>query len=394
MSPEPLGVIVTVNCPVESGAMLTVAAPGTGIVTGTPATNPAPCRVIELPQYTIWHGDPPHVAEPAEAVLAVESQKSSDVPGGRKVDIEETITRDDADAAWAGLLERMRSPILRALGDARANTQDIDEVLLVGGATRMPCVAQLAAQLFGRLPSRSLPPDEAVALGAAVQAALKANDAAVEDLVVTDVAPFTMGIDVQSRLGNTRMNGVFEPIIERGTVIPASRVKTFSTTESLQSRIRLRVYQGEHSLCRDNHLLGELEIKDIPLSTYSQPVDVRFTYDLNGILEVEARVHATGVTTSEVIQEMPGRLSGEEIAAARAAMTRLKLHPRDALPNTTALARAEALYVELSGPARDELGRTMNLFRAALEEQDPARIEPLRERIVAIVRALRSEADR
>jgi hypothetical protein len=82
MSPDPLGVIVTVNCPVESGTMLTVAAPGTGIVTGTPATNPAPCRVIELPQYTTWHGDPPHVAEPGEAVLAVESQKSSDVPDG------------------------------------------------------------------------------------------------------------------------------------------------------------------------------------------------------------------------------------------------------------------------------------------------------------------------
>jgi len=107
-----------------------------------------------------------------------------------------SLTRTQAEAAWAPLLDRMKGPIQRALRDASLTPEQIDEVLLVGGSTRMPCVAKLAANLFGRLPLRTLPPDEAVAMGAAVQAALKGQEAAVEDMVVTDVAPFSMGIAI------------------------------------------------------------------------------------------------------------------------------------------------------------------------------------------------------
>src|SRR6185369_10858404 len=125
------------------------------------------------------------------------------------------------------LLDRLRAPTLRALRDAGLEPGKIDEVLLVGGATRMPCVMRFAAQVFGRMPERRLPPDEAVALGAAVQAALKAGHAAVDDMVVTDVTPFTLGIATAARFGGMQpVTGVFAPILERGTVIPASRVQT------------------------------------------------------------------------------------------------------------------------------------------------------------------------
>jgi molecular chaperone HscC len=144
--------------------------------------------------------------------------------GDRKVQVETVVSREDAEAAWEKLLERLRGPIHRALRDASVGPGAIDEVLLVGGATRMPCVARTAAQLFGKLPNRKLPPDEAVAMGAAVQAALKAGDAAVEDLVATDVAPFTLGIEISAGTDGQRVSGVFSPILERGTVIPASRV--------------------------------------------------------------------------------------------------------------------------------------------------------------------------
>ncbi len=110
------------------------------------------------------------------------------------MNVDETITRAEAEVVWAPLLDRLRAPTLRALRDAKLDPARIDEVLLVGGATRTPCVVRFAAQVFGRLPERRLPPDEAVALGAAVQAALKEGDAAVDDMVVTDVAPFTLGI--------------------------------------------------------------------------------------------------------------------------------------------------------------------------------------------------------
>lgn len=304
--------------------------------------------------------------------------------------IERQLTRDDAELAWQPLVDRMRVPILRALRDAAVRPEKIDEVLLVGGATRMPCVARLAAQIFGRLPLRTLPPDEAVAMGAAVQAALKEGAAAVEDLVVTDVAPFTLGIAMSSKMGRQMVDGLFSPILERGTVIPASRVQRYSTVEDQQREISVQVYQGEHSHCRDNHRLGELLVRGIPSGPAgTESIDVRFTYDLNGILDVDATVLSTQKTQNLVIERAPGRLSKQEVERARAAMNRLKLHPRDTLPNTTALARADALFVELSGDERAALGEAIAHLRAALEQQDPASITRRRESLLSLTEALR-----
>ena len=312
------------------------------------------------------------------------------IDGGRTFDVDAPLSRDDAESHWAPLLERMRAPILRALRDASVSPDRIDEVLLVGGSTRMPCVARLAAQLFGKLPLRKLPPDEAIAMGAAVQAALKSGDQAVEDVVVTDVAPFTMGIETSTRLGESHVAGVFAPILERGTVIPASREKSFTTIADNQTEIHVQVYQGEHSLCRDNQKLGEYVVRNIPRAPAGeQPVDVRFTYDLNGILEVETTVTSTGKKAALVIEETPGRLTAAQIEAARKEMARIKFHPREALPNATALARADALFVELSGNPREALRQAIALFRAALETQDEETIGALRERLIATTAALR-----
>jgi molecular chaperone HscC len=307
--------------------------------------------------------------------------------GGKSGSLELSISRDEAEEAWGPLLDRIRAPIQRALRDAKIAPRDVDEVLLVGGSTRMPVVARLAAQVFGRLPLRALPPDEAVAMGAAVQAALKEGDAAVEDMVVTDIAPFTMGIATGSQLGQKHVTGLFTPILERGTAIPASRLERFYTMGDMQQQIHVEVYQGEHSLCRDNQKLGAYKVAVPPKPAGEESVDVRFTYDLNGILEVETTVVSSGKKETLVIEKSPGRMTRAEVEAARKAMARLKLHPRDALPNTTALARADALYVELSGPARQELGRVIALFRAALEGQDEREIAPLREQLLARIAA-------
>jgi molecular chaperone HscC len=310
--------------------------------------------------------------------------------GDRLGQLELSLSRDEAEELWAPLLDRIRAPIARALRDASLSADKIDEVLLVGGSTRMPCVARLAAQVFGRLPLRKLPPDEAVAMGAAVQAALKQGDAAVSDLVVTDVAPFSLGIATSTHLGRQQVAGLFTPILERGTVIPASRVQRFYTMSEMQREIRVEVFQGEHSLCRDNTLLGELAVNDLPASKLGeQAVDVRFTYDLNGILEVEATIVSTGKSESLVIEETPGRMTAAQVKAARAAMERFKFHPRDALPNATALARADALYVELSGPPREQLGHALAQLRVALESLDEGEITARRERLIALTATLR-----
>ncbi|MCA9704355.1 MAG: Hsp70 family protein [Myxococcales bacterium] len=297
-----------------------------------------------------------------------------------------SLSRQEAHALWQPIVERMHPPIRRALRDAGLSPDQIDEVVLVGGATRMPIVSELAQLLFERPPLRTISPDEAVAQGAAVQVALKAGDEQLEDMVATDVAPFSLGVSTVESHGRRRLDDVFSPILERGTVLPASRVERFVTAADRQAQIRVEVFQGEHSLCRDNTKLGEYTLQGIPAATAGEEsIDVRFTYDLNGILEVDMTIVSTGHTSTLVIERSPGRMSPQQVEQARVALRGLKFHPRESLPNTTALARAESLFCELRGPARELLGAAMRAFRLALEEQDPAVIDRRRGELLSLV---------
>ncbi|HYQ29898.1 MAG TPA: Hsp70 family protein, partial [Polyangiaceae bacterium] len=232
-------------------------------------------------------------------------------------DVELSITRAEFEEACLPLLSRMTQVVERALRDANREPRQIDEVLLVGGATRMPCVVRLSSQLFARLPLRVLPPDEAVAMGAAIQVALKKGDSAVGDLVVTDIAPFTLGVASGSHRGSALVQGLFSPIIERGTVLPVSRVERFITLAANQTRLLIEVYQGEHSLCAQNQKLGQYELTGIPAGPAgTEAIDVRFTYDMNGVLDVDTTICSTGETDLFTVESVPGRLSKKAIAEA------------------------------------------------------------------------------
>ncbi|MEZ4319446.1 MAG: Hsp70 family protein [Myxococcota bacterium] len=317
--------------------------------------------------------------EAAKKRLTLSSTTTLVIPqldlGGKTIDVELPLDRDTAETVWQPILDRLKAPMMRALRDANLRAEQVEEVILVGGATRMPCVVRLAANVFGKMPRRTLPPDEAVAMGAAVQAALKQGDRSVEDIVVTDVAPFTLGIATTTSVGVQRVEGIYAPLIDRGTVIPCSRTKQFYTVEDLQKAITIQVYQGEHAMCRDNTKLGQYTVADLPPKpSGEQGVDVRFTYDLNGLLEVEMRVIGTERREHLVIERSPGKLSKDDIEKARAEMEKLKFHPRDSLPNSTAISRAEALYVELTGDLREQLGTALARFRAAIEAENEEEI--------------------
>jgi molecular chaperone HscC len=310
--------------------------------------------------------------------------------------LERSLSREEAEACWRPLLERIRGPIARALRDARLRAADVDEVLLVGGATRMPCVRGLVEELFGRPAITTLPPDEAVALGAGVQAALVGGDAAVDDMIVTDVAPFSLGISSGTSVGRQRVTGLFSPIIDRGTVLPASRVQRFSTMDADQAVIDVEVFQGEHPLCRDNVRLGALRIDGLPRGAAgAQSVDVRFTYDLSGLLEVDVTTVSTSQTRQLVVDRTQGGLSAAQIEETRRRFAALKFHPRESLPNATALHRAEAAYLELTGEARAMLGEAIARFSGILESQDTRLIDEERAALLAMIdHAVRSCADR
>jgi molecular chaperone HscC len=298
-------------------------------------------------------------------------------PGAPEV----VVTRADLEAWVSPTLARVELPVRRVLGDARLARDQIDEVILVGGATRMPLVVRRVAELLGKEPRRRLNPDEVVALGAAVQAGLVGRAAAVEEMVVTDVAPFTLGIAISKELGGDFRDGYFDPVIDRNTTIPVSRVKRYCTLQPNQAVINVRVYQGESRRVDDNLLLGEFEVRGIPPGPAGQPVDVRFTYDLNGVLEVEATVVATRHKVSHVIARHAQGMTEAQIRAAVAAMEGLKSHPRDDEVNRFLLLRAERVFKELPAELRDALGLLLDGFEASLERQDAAVIARHREEL-------------
>ncbi|MDD1967290.1 molecular chaperone HscC [Pseudomonas putida] len=294
----------------------------------------------------------------------------------------QSITQDQLIKLYTPLLDRLRAPIERALRDARIRVADLDEILLVGGTTRMPLIRKLTASLFGRFPSITLNPDEVVAQGAAIQAALKARDSALEEVVLTDVCPYTLGIEVSRTMGKVQEAGHYLPIIERNSVVPVSRVKTVNTLQDNQRHVIVNIFQGESRLVKDNIALGELEIQVPPHKAGEVEIDVRFTYDSNGILEADVRIPMTGEAHTLVIENNPGVLSAAEIQERLKVLESLKIHPREQQVNTHMVARLERLYQEYLGDARELIGMWASQFQQVLETQDERQIGEVRKRLV------------
>lgn len=279
------------------------------------------------------------------------------------------------DTLCAPLLARLRTPVERALRDAAIPLDELDSVVLAGGATRMPIVRKMIARMFGRFPAIDLNPDEVVALGAAVQAGLKMRDQALKEVVMTDVAPYSMGVEVAMQLGDgSRSSGHMDPVIERNTTVPVSKVKTYFPTSPQQTKVDLNIFQGEARLTRDNIYLGTLCISDEGRPLGQQPIDVRFTYDVNGLLQIDAVAHGSGTSYNLLIESAPGLLDEDEIAASLARLASLKIHPRDRLQYRTLLARAERLYQQLRGDTRQWLGMQITGYEQVLDSQDSERI--------------------
>lgn len=274
------------------------------------------------------------------------------------------------------LLDRISGPIRQALRDAKTRSKELDEVILVGGATRMPMIRQLVTRLFQRFPSTQLHPDEVIALGAAIQAGLKSRDAALNELVMTDVSPFTLGVEVAVGVGgNQQVAGHFLPIIERNTFIPCSRMERVFTCFDGQKLIDVKIFQGENPLVKDNVFLGNLTVKMPVGAAGKESADIRFTYDINGILEAEVTVNSSMEKSCLIIEGNPGVLTASEIKERLEALTAIKIHPREKMENQYLLSRAERLYQESLGDKRLQIGHYIAQFYQILESQDEHHIK-------------------
>ena len=309
-------------------------------------------------------------AEKAKFAISDQSQVTMSFLQGEET-LEEQITYKEYEAACEELLMKIREPVKKSLADAGLKLSDIDEVLLIGGATRLSVVRDFLIRLFRKFPDTRMNPDEAVALGAAVQAAMKERKEEVKEVILTDVCSFTLGTEVVVEYDEGKFeDGRFCPIIERNTVIPASHTERLYTARDNQDKVRVRVLQGESRFARNNLYLGELEI-EVPKGPKGQEsVDVTYTYDINSLLEVEVTVVSTGLKQKLIIKGQDNQMTEEEIKKRMEELAYLKIQPRDYEENRLVLTRAERMYEEALGDRRKKLDRYITAFEAALKKGD------------------------
>lgn len=296
------------------------------------------------------------------------------------------ITTKDYAEECEDLFSKIREPVKRSLSDAGLSLKDIDEVVLIGGATKLQIFRDFFIRLFHKFPDTSINPDEAVALGAAIQGAMKERKQAVKEMILTDVCSFTLGTEVVMEYSDGLMeDGHYCPIIDRNTVIPTSKTKRLYTVRDDQDRVTVRVLQGESRLARNNLYLGELEIKVPKAPKGEEAIDVTYTYDINSLLEVEAKVVSTGETSKLVIKGKDNTMTEEEIAKRMEELSYLKIQLRDQEENKLVLLRAERMYEESLGKQRERLEAGIRLFEDALRSEDRDKVEEARKTLYELM---------
>jgi len=331
-------------------------------------------------------------AELAKHNLSINSETVMKINWNSEV-MEFHCSNQDFENAAESLLQRLREPIKKVLYDAGLSPSQIEQVVLVGGASRMSIVKKMVSRMFGRLCLLHLDPDTVIVRGVAIQAGLKAKDKALDEIVITDVCPFSLGVAVY----NDTIPGQagilhFDPIIERNTVIPTSCARIYYPSQENQERVEIKIYQGENFSLEKNVFLGSLSVS-LPKNLPDKSIEVRFTYDINGLLEVESTILATQTKNSVLIEGNPGVLTENQIAERLASLKQLKIHPREKSENLLVLSHAERLYEDLKGDERSYLGMIIKDFIKTLDSQDSQLILRKRMQVEKALAHLQTELD-
>ncbi|MEX2173788.1 MAG: molecular chaperone DnaK [Pirellulaceae bacterium] len=295
-----------------------------------------------------------------------------------------TIGRSKFEELIDPLVERCRKPMMQALQDAKLSASQIDEVVLVGGSTRVPKVQKLVKEIFGKEPHKGVNPDEVVAVGAAIQGSVLAGER--KDVLLLDVTPLTLGIETEG--------SVMTPLVEKNTTIPTEKKQVFSTAADNQSGVSVRVFQGERKMAADNRLLGDFDLSGIPPAPRGMPkIEVKFDIDANGILNVSAKDLGTGKEATVKIEQSSG-LSKDEIEKMRRDAESHADEDKQKFELATLRNQADNMCYQLekmikenadklTDADREPLNKAIETTRARAKENDPAAIKSALEQLEA-----------
>ncbi len=267
------------------------------------------------------------------------------------------VTRSQFEELVDNLVDRCRIPVEKALKDAKLSPGDIDEIVLVGGSTRVPKVQEMVKKIFGKDPHKGVNPDEVVAVGAAIQGSVLAGDR--KDVLLLDVTPLTFGIETEG--------GILTPLVERNTTIPTEKKQTFSTAADNQTAVTIMVYQGERKMANDNRLLGKFDLTGIPPAPRGVPqIEVKFDLDQNGILNVSAKDLGTGKEANVEIKDSSG-LSEDEIRDMQSDAESFADEDRRKFELATARNEAEAMCHQMEKTMEEHADKLADTDKGPME---------------------------
>ena len=286
---------------------------------------------------------------------------------------ESTYTMDRLFEESKALLKEIRQVIGRALKDGKMTIHDVDLVVMAGGSSKMPLIQKYIRHLFHKAPMVQGNCDELIALGLGLVCGVKERKEEIKDYILTDICPFSLGVATINEADPDR--AYMANIINRNTVLPCSRVRRFYTASDQQDYVVVEVHQGENTYAQDNLLLAKIEISVSPRPKGKEAVDVRFTYDINGILVVDTRVVSTGVVKTHIISQ---KIPEAELEERVRELEKLKVHPRDLSENQQMMERLEALYQEVYPEQKEQVQQMIRTFEEFLDGQNPRQIQGYR----------------